>query len=81
MISDISRMPGRVIRFFALPGMREYSYRILLSYDAMETQWIPRQEDSVTCLTVQENRVNDIDCTQSGKQLAGLTTPDSADRW
>ncbi len=80
VVNDISRMPGLVTRFFALPSMRDYSYRILLGYEAQETQWLPRQEDSVTRLSVQDGRITGVDYARSAGQLAGLITPDSADR-
>jgi hypothetical protein len=80
VISDISRMPGLVARFIALPSMRDYSYRILLGYTAEETQWIPRKEDSITRLTVQNGRITGIDYAHSAEQLAELITPDSANQ-
>ncbi|MET0028963.1 MAG: hypothetical protein ABW101_15145 [Candidatus Thiodiazotropha sp.] len=80
VVSDISRMPGLVTRFFALPSMRDYSYRIMLGYEAQETQWMPRQEDSVTRLTIQDGKITGIDYARSAEQLTGLITPDSADR-
>ena len=33
-LADISRMPGVIASLFALPKMRDYSYRILLDRDA-----------------------------------------------
>ncbi|MET0067474.1 MAG: hypothetical protein ABW076_14095 [Candidatus Thiodiazotropha sp.] len=81
VISDISRMPGLVTRLFALPTMRDYSYRIMLGYEAEETAWLPREEDSVTRLTVQDGRITGIEYAQSAGALRELITPDSADPW
>jgi hypothetical protein len=80
VISDISRMPGLVARFIALPAMRDYSYRILLGYDAEETGWLPRQEDAVTQITVQDGQITEINYAWSAEQLDEWLTPDNAVR-
>ena len=80
VISDISRMPGLITRFIALPAMRDYSYRMLLGQDEEETQWLPRQEGAVTQLIVQNGQIRELDYLPSAEELKRLMAPNNADR-
>ncbi|MBZ9664199.1 FAD/FMN-containing dehydrogenase [Pseudomonas sp. LMG 31766] len=49
-LADISRMPGIIASLFALPKMRDYSYRILLDRDARIAPRYPAGEGEVLWL-------------------------------
>jgi hypothetical protein len=49
-LADISRMPGVIASLFALPKMRDYSYRILLDRDARIAPRYPAGEGEVLWL-------------------------------
>lgn len=49
-LADISRMPGVIASLFALPKMRDYSYRIFLDRDARIAPRYPAGEGEVLWL-------------------------------
>jgi hypothetical protein len=56
-VADIHKMPALISKMFAVPGMRAYSYRIMLDRDA---RVVPRYEgdiDKVLWLQVQNGRL------------------------
>ncbi|MEJ2611227.1 MAG: hypothetical protein P8179_14385 [Candidatus Thiodiazotropha sp.] len=67
-ISDISRMPGFVTRFFALPAMRKYPYFVLLGYKEAQTAWLPSKEGALTLMQIRSGKVIAIEYidTQEG---------------
>lgn len=59
-LSDIHTMPGFVTRWFALPKMRKYPFKILLIYEKEQNPF-PAKEDAVTVITLgKENTVRSI---------------------
>lgn len=49
-VADISKMPGLVTTLFALPKMRDYSFRIAIADEPEHTQDWPRQEDQLSLI-------------------------------
>lgn len=56
-LADISRMPGVVATLFALPKMRDYSYRIILDRDARIAPRYPAGEGDVLWLQLEDGRL------------------------
>ncbi|MGM0520726.1 MAG: FAD/FMN-containing dehydrogenase [Pseudomonadota bacterium] len=50
--ADISGMPSLIARFFAVPSLRDYPFRVLLARDKSTLAHIPREEGHVTVLTL-----------------------------
>jgi len=56
-LADISRMPRIIATLFALPKMRDYTYRILLDHDARIAPRYPAGEGEVVWLQLEEGRL------------------------
>lgn len=56
-LADISRMPGVIATLFALPKMRDYSYRIILDRDARIAPRYPAGEGEVLWLQLEDGRL------------------------
>ncbi|CAM3911652.1 MULTISPECIES: FAD/FMN-containing dehydrogenase [Pseudomonadaceae] len=56
-LADISRMPKVIASLFALPKMRDYSYRILLDRDARIAPRYPAGEGEVLWLQLKDGRL------------------------
>jgi len=56
-LADISRMPRVIASLFALPKMRDYSYRILLDRDARIAPRYPVGEGEVLWLQLKDGRL------------------------
>ena len=68
-LSDIHEMPGFVTRWFALPKMRKYPFKVLLIYEK-EHNPFPVQEDAITTVTLDKNnRVTSIGYVKDPKKL------------
>lgn len=53
-LADISRMPGVIASLFALPKMRDYSYRVLLDREARIVPRYPVPENGVLWLQLRD---------------------------
>ncbi|MFS2159889.1 hypothetical protein ACCD10_21425 [Pseudomonas sp. Pseusp122] len=75
-VADIHKMPAVISKMFAVPGMRAYSYRIMLDRDA---RVVPRYEgdtDKVLWLQVQNGRlVKQQQFSSSDELRAALERP------
>jgi hypothetical protein len=75
-VADIHKMPALISKMFAVPGMRAYSYRIMLDRDA---RVVPRYEgdiDKVLWLQVQNGRlVKQQQFSSSDELRAALERP------
>jgi hypothetical protein len=49
-VADISRMPGLIGKLFAIPAMRDYSYRVLLDREAQVVPQYAAPEEGVLWL-------------------------------
>jgi hypothetical protein len=56
-LADISRMPSIIGKLFAIPKMREYSYRILLDRDARIAPRYPADTASVLWLDLRQGQL------------------------
>lgn len=71
-LADISKMPGLVSRFVALPNMRKLKYAIGLGQDAETLAMFPRQKSSVTVIRLENWRVIEIRYLQDTHKLTDL---------
>ncbi|MFW6345782.1 MAG: hypothetical protein ACOC0M_05590 [Halomonas sp.] len=75
-MADISGMPGLVARFFALPALRDYPFRVLLARDADMLAFLPREEGTITVVTLSsEGEVSQVRYEQDAARLAELLKP------
>ncbi|MFQ6572098.1 FAD/FMN-containing dehydrogenase [Pseudomonas sp. UM16] len=56
-VADIQRMPALISKLFAIPAMRDYSYRIMLDRDGKVVAQYPGAEDKVLWLQLEQGRV------------------------
>ncbi|UUY08527.1 FAD/FMN-containing dehydrogenase [Pseudomonas sp. J452] len=56
-LADISRMPGPIASLFAVPAMRDYSYRVLLDRQARVVPRYPAAAATVLWLDLREGRL------------------------
>lgn len=66
-ISDIHTMPSFVTKLFALPKMKKYSYSLLLLYE--EKDIFPKQENALTVLKTQDNKIVKIEYVKDAKEI------------
>lgn len=59
-IADISRMPGFITSMVALPKMRDYAYRMAIGAEEEQTAMLPRAEDSVTVLSLEQGKIKEL---------------------
>lgn len=55
-LADISRMPGPIASLFAVPAMRDYSYRVLLDRQARVAPRYPAEPATVLWLDLRAGR-------------------------
>lgn len=60
-LMDISGMPKMITRMFALPKMRKRPYRVLLAEDAETLAFLPRHQNQVTVIRLENGRVESLD--------------------
>lgn len=65
-------MPSLIAKWFAIPKMKDYPYRVALDRGGNATAGIPRQPDQVTLLHLNQGDILDIHFTNQ------LVTLDSA---
>ena len=53
-VADISRMPSLIASMFALPAMRDYSYRVALDLQSAFVPQLKPQDDSVLWLDLEQ---------------------------
>ncbi len=56
-LADISRMPSVIATAFAVPAMRDYSYRVMLDRSARIVPRYPVENDAVLWLQLQQGRL------------------------
>ncbi|PJI47436.1 MAG: FAD/FMN-containing dehydrogenase [Pseudomonas sp.] len=56
-VADVSRMPAAISKMFAIPAMRDYSYRVLLDREPRVANRFPAQADAVTWLQLEQGKV------------------------
>lgn len=76
-IADISRMPGLITSMIALPRMREYPYRMAVAHEEGQTAMIPRAEDSVTVIHLDNGKVKELKTFKETEVQALATLLDS----
>ncbi|NWA28240.1 FAD/FMN-containing dehydrogenase [Pseudomonas gingeri] len=56
-VADVQRMPALISKLFAVPAMRDYSYRVLLDRDGRVAPRYPGAEDKVLWLQLDNGRL------------------------
>ena len=74
-IADISQMPSFIATTFALPKLRTYSHQILLIEDEEQGLAFPAQEEKITILHFDHNRVRGIDFVSNATELKKAIEP------
>jgi len=60
-LADISAMPSFLIRLFALPKMKKFNFKIALIYQENVADVLPRKEDKVTLIKLDEQKIVSIE--------------------
>lgn len=76
-VADISGMPSMVASMFAIPKMRDRSYRIVLDRDGAATRDFPYAEGRPTVLVVESGKIVRVAQPASGDDLRALLQPPS----
>jgi hypothetical protein len=58
-VADISRMPSLIGRLFAIPAMRDYSYRVLLDREAQVVPQYAAPEEGVLWLQLEQGMLRE----------------------
>lgn len=74
-VADISGMPSMIASMFAVPKMRERSYRILLDRDGAATRDFPYEEGRPTVLFVGQGKITRVVQPANGDELRELLQP------
>ncbi|MEG5264714.1 hypothetical protein TRP66_10445 [Pseudomonas sp. JDS28PS106] len=75
-LADIQKMPALIARLFAIPKMRDYSYRVVLDRDARIAPRYAGDEDKVLWLQMRDGRLVSQRQFSSAEQLrAALEQP------
>ena len=75
-LADIQKMPALIARMFAIPKMRDYSYRVVLDRDARIAPRYAGDEDKVLWLQMRDGRLVSQRQFGSAEQLrAALEQP------
>ncbi|WP_131671595.1 FAD/FMN-containing dehydrogenase [Pseudomonas parakoreensis] len=56
-VADIQRMPALIAKMFAVPAMRDYSYRVMLDREGRVASRYPGAEGSVLWLQLKDGRL------------------------
>lgn len=56
-VADVQRMPALIAKLFAIPAMRDYSYRVMLDRDGNVASRYPGAEDSVLWVQLKQGKV------------------------
>lgn len=78
-VADISRMPGVITRWFALPAMRKRPYRMLLDRDGKATADLPSVAEHVTVLHLDEGKIERVEFAASAEQVGAALGEAAAD--
>lgn len=68
-VSDISKMPALITKMFALPKMKKLGYKMALDRSGEITKSWPRQDKSVTILSIKDKAVNGVDYLEDEDQI------------
>jgi hypothetical protein len=71
-IADISGMPSLIARIFALPKMRKIGSPIYLVREEDQADWMPKQVDRLTLVTLSESHVRDISYIDSEETIRSM---------
>lgn len=75
-VADIQKMPTLIARMFAIPKMRDYSYRVILDRDARIVPRYAGDDDKVLWLQLRDRQVVSQQQFSSAEQLrAALQRP------
>jgi len=69
-VADISRMPGLIARFFAVPKMRKYSFPMLLDREGHVTAQLPDETDRATLITLKGLRIVSVQSFSDAEEIS-----------
>lgn len=78
-IADISGMPSLISKLFALPKLRDFPYTVLVVREAETVAFLPRREDAVTVMHLEEGTVRSIGYADSVEELRERINASPAD--
>jgi len=74
-VSDVSGMPGFVLRTFALPSIRKRPYPVLVDESGETTRAVPSQEGKATVLQIDAGRITAITFAGSTAEVSAALAP------
>lgn len=75
-VADVSKMPGLVSRFLAIPRMRRRPYPVLLDREAVTARAFPVVEGTVTAVWLEDGRITRLEQLASEDAVrAALASP------
>jgi hypothetical protein len=60
-ISDISKMPSFITKWFALPKMKKFDFKVALIYDEEAGDELNAEEGKVSVISLQDNKITAIE--------------------
>ena len=68
-IADIHKMPSIITKMFALPEMRKYKHLIYLHYGERFENELPRKDERITLIRINDRKITDISFITNKKEL------------
>lgn len=68
-VADVQRMPALIAKLFAIPAMRDYSYRVLLDREGRVASRYPGAEGEVLMLSLDQGRVKALQAFSDAQKL------------
>ena len=70
--ADISAMPSLISRFIAIPKMKKLAYSVIMDKEGNVLNAIPKKDDHVTVLTLNNGNITQINIVDTSKALKAL---------
>ena len=70
--ADISAMPSLISRFIAIPKMKKLAYSVIMDKEGNALNTIPKKDDHVTVLTLNNGNITQINIVDTSKALKAL---------
>lgn len=71
-VADVHRMPALITRLAAIPRMRGYPYNVLLIREGIVGSQLPRKEEQVTVIEIEDNTINAIEYATDIEELSTM---------
>ena len=70
--ADISAMPSLISKFIAIPKMKKLKYTIVMDKEGGALDIMPKEEDKLTVLKIENGKVVDLVITADAKELRDI---------